>query len=199
MLFGKTKMEFKVGLFVFIGVIILVIFVLSIGGFKTWSSGYSIKFRFEFINGVKIGAPIRFAGVDIGQVKKIDFIYAPQEKAKVETWGWVKKEVSIPRDSTVWINTLGLLGEKYIEIMPGQDYKNFVIAGDVLQGHTPIAMHELGDLAKDVVTNLDAMIVKINDGQGTIGKLITDDTLYSETESLILDLKQHPWKLFWKK
>lgn len=198
MLFGKTKMEFKVGVFVFIGIAILVIFVLSIGGFKTWSSGYNVKFGFEFINGVKIGAPIRFAGVDVGEVKKIGFIYAPQERAKVIVWGWIKKEILIPSDSTVWINTLGLLGEKYIEIMPGKNYQNFIPAGGELNGNTPIAMHEVGELAKDVVDSLDTIIDKINSGQGTIGKLINDDTLYMETESFLLDLKEHPWKLFWK-
>lgn len=198
MLFGKTKMELKVGLFVFIGIAILMIFVLSIGGFKTWTSGYQLKFRFDFINGVKLGAPIRFAGVDVGEVKKTSFIYVPQEKARVEVRGWVKKEVFIPRDSTVWVNTLGLLGEKYIEIMPGQDYKNFVLAGDTLEGTTPLAMHELGELAKDVVNNLDAMLVKIKDGKGAIGRLLNEDTLYAEIEALILDLKRHPWKLFWR-
>jgi hypothetical protein len=56
MIFGKTKLELKVGLFVFIGLAILVVFVLSIGGFKTWSSGYRINLIFNFVNGVKIGA-----------------------------------------------------------------------------------------------------------------------------------------------
>ncbi|MDD5060575.1 MAG: MlaD family protein, partial [Candidatus Omnitrophica bacterium] len=71
MIFGKTKMELKVGVFVFIGMVILVIFLLSIGGFKTWSSGYRIKVKFGFVNGIKMGAPVRFAGVDVGEVKKI--------------------------------------------------------------------------------------------------------------------------------
>ena len=61
MIFGKTKLEMKVGIFVFIGLIILVVFVLSIGGVKTWSSGYKVNFIFNFVNGVKNGAPVRFA------------------------------------------------------------------------------------------------------------------------------------------
>ena len=63
MIFGKTKLELKVGFFVFIGLLILIIFILSIGGFKTWSSGYHINLSFNFVNGVKVGAPVRFAGV----------------------------------------------------------------------------------------------------------------------------------------
>jgi phospholipid/cholesterol/gamma-HCH transport system substrate-binding protein len=198
MLFGKTKLELKVGVFVFFGLIILMVFVLSIGGFKTWSSGYRVKFVFNFINGVKIGAPVRFAGLDVGQVKQIKLIPIDGEKTRVEITGWVKKEVKIPVDSTVWVNTLGLLGEKYIEIMPGTDAKNILPAGQALSGTDPVAMHEVGELAKKIADDLDALIVKIKNGEGTLGKLLTDDTIYTEVESLILDLRKHPWKLFWK-
>lgn len=199
MLFGKTKLELKVGIFVFIGMVVLAIFVLSIGGFKTWSEGYRVGFSFDFVNGVKIGAPVRYAGVDIGQVKEINFSRNDLNETKVDIIGWVKKETRIPVDSTIWINTLGLLGEKYIEIMPGRELNNFVKAGAVLEGRNPIAMHELNDLMKNVVEDIDDLIVEIKTGQGTIGKLFVDDTIYNEIESLVLDLKSHPWKLFWKK
>ena len=55
MIFGKTKLELKVGIFVFMGLVILAVAVLSIGGFKTWTSGYEVNFIFNFVNGVKIG------------------------------------------------------------------------------------------------------------------------------------------------
>lgn len=114
MIFGRSKTELKVGIFVFVGLVILMIFILSIGGFKTWSSGYKVKFVFNFINGVKLGAPVRFAGVDVGQVKKINFISSLDGRTKVEIVAWVKDSVNIPLDSSIWVNTLGLLGEKYI-------------------------------------------------------------------------------------
>lgn len=198
MLFGKSKLELKVGIFVFIGLVILMIFVLSIGGFKTWSSGYYVNFEFKFVNGVKIGAPVRFAGMDVGQVKKLSLVHNPEIGTKVMILGWVKKDVIIPLDSQVWVNTLGLLGEKYIEIMPGKDYQNYALANQVLIGNDPIAMHEVAELAKNIAADLDGMILKINKGEGTIGKLLSDDTIYNEMESLVLDLKKHPWKLFWK-
>ncbi|MDD2752939.1 MAG: MlaD family protein, partial [Candidatus Omnitrophica bacterium] len=123
MIFGKTKLELKVGIFVFIGIIILAIFVLSIGKFRTWSSGYKVNFTFSFVNGVKVGAPIRFAGVDVGEIKKINVRFLPEEqRSQVILECWLRNFVHIPVDSTIWVNTLGLLGEKYLEIMPGKDY-----------------------------------------------------------------------------
>ncbi|MDD5432259.1 MAG: MlaD family protein [Candidatus Omnitrophica bacterium] len=199
MIFGKTKLELKVGIFVFVGLVLLSIFILSIGGFKTWANGYRVNFMFGFSNGVKVGAPVRFAGVDVGVVKNIRFFIIPEEKktrVKIETW--VKEKVKIPKDSTVWVNTLGLLGEKYIEIMPGKDYVNFLAANEELAGQDPISMQEVGALAMKVVTDADDTLLKINKGQGTIGKLLNDDTMYKEFEAFATDIRKHPWKLIWK-
>lgn len=197
MIFGRTKLELKVGIFVFFGLLILVVFILSIGGFKSWTQGYRVKINFDFINGVKIGAPVRFAGIDVGDVKKINFIFLP-EGPKVEVTAWVKKDIKIPQDSTVWVNTLGLLGEKYIEIMPGKDWKNIVAQGRPINGRNPVAMHEVAELVKNMANDFEAIMAKIKNGQGTVGKLLTDDSIYNGMESLVLDLKKHPWKLFWK-
>jgi len=198
MIFGKTKMEMKVGIFVFVGLVLLFVFILSIGGFRTWTSGYKVNFTFHFVNGVKLGAPVRYAGVDVGEVKRINFITKPGEPEKIELACWIKKEVNIPMDSTIWVNTLGLLGEKYVEIMPGKDYTKFLAAGESLVGIDPIPMHEVFRMAKGIGENINAGVVRINSGEGTIGKLLYNDTIYNELEALVIDIRKHPWKLFVK-
>lgn len=199
MIFGKSRLELKVGIFVFIGIVILTTFVLLIGKFETWTAGYYVNFIFNFVNGVKIGAPVRFAGVDVGEVKKIRFVSAPQDpKLKVKIECWVKNDIKIPSDSTVCVNTLGLLGEKYIEIIPGLDNVKIISGGEELTGKDPIPMHEVTTLAKNLTDNLNTTITKIKSGEGTIGRLLTDDKIYQELEALVVDLRKHPWKLFWK-
>ncbi|MCX5697760.1 MAG: MlaD family protein [Candidatus Omnitrophica bacterium] len=199
MIFGKSKLELKVGVFVFFGLIILIMFVLMIGNFRTWSLGYRVNVIFNFINGVKVGAPVRFAGVDVGEVKSINIVFVDsQPLSKVRVTCWVKNVVKIPADSTVWVNTLGLLGEKYVEIMPGKDYKNVLAENQSLDGNDPIAMHEVAALAKNLVGDLDASFVKIKNGEGTIGKLLSDETIYNELEATMKDIRRNPWKLFWK-
>ena len=199
MIFGKSKLELKVGIFVFFGLVILVTFVLLIGNIETWTSGYNLKFQFNFINGVKVGAPIRFAGLDVGEVKDIQIVFNPQENnTDVVVFGWLKNIARIPVDSTVWVNTLGLLGEKYIEIMPGKNYAELIKPNDMLTGVDPIAMHEVAQLAKNIAGEIEETFRKIKAKEGTIGKLLYDDSIYRELEALIMDVKQHPWKLFWK-
>lgn len=199
MIFGKTRLELKVGIFVFIGLIILVVFVLSIGGFKTWTSGYHVRFIFNFANGVKLGAPVRFAGIDVGEVKDIKFSFSEQEaKTKVNIDCWIKKEIKIPRDSRIWVNTLGLLGEKYIEVMPGSTYSDCLAENQELVGEDPVPMQVVTELAKKIAADVDNAIVSINNKEGTIGRLLYEDTIYKDLEALIKDIREHPWKLFWK-
>ncbi|MFA6216912.1 MAG: MlaD family protein [Candidatus Omnitrophota bacterium] len=213
MVFGKTKLELKVGLFVFAGMVILITFILLIGDFKTWGSGHRVKFMFNFVNGIKLGAPVRFAGVDVGEVKDISFVFSPEEqRMKVELACLLKQQANIPVDSKVWINTLGLLGEKYVDIVPGKDFTEFLGETHVIKGNDPLAMHEVGEAAMSVVNNLNETIAKIKNKEGTLGKLIYDEALYKQieaigsdlqallkqTDGLVEDIRRNPWKLLWK-
>lgn len=199
MIFGKTKLELRVGAFVFIGLVILVFFVLSIGGFKTWSTGYRINLNFNFVNGVKVGAPVRFAGVDIGEVKKIKLEFVPDEnRSNVQLEVWVRDIIKIPADSTIWVNTLGLLGEKYVEIIPGKDYVNVLKEHQSITGIDPLPIHEIFNRVENIMRNLDDGLIKIKNKEGSLGKFIYDDALYNELESFAADIRKNPWKLFFK-
>lgn len=199
MIFGKTKLELRVGIFVFIGLVILVIFILSIGGFKTWSSGYHININFNFVNGIKVGAPVRFAGVDVGEVKKIKLEFLPDEsRSNVGLDVWVRNIIKIPSDSSVWVNTLGLLGEKYVEIMPGTDYSHSLKNGDCLTGVDPLPIHQIFNNAENILSNLNDGIARIKNKEGSLGKFIYDDAIYNEMQSFVADVRKNPWKLFIK-
>jgi phospholipid/cholesterol/gamma-HCH transport system substrate-binding protein len=213
MIFGRSRLELKVGIFVFIGLVILAILLLLIGDIKTWGGSRKINFIFNFVNGVKLGAPVRYSGVDVGEVKDIIFVSLPEEKkSKVKVISLIRNDINVPVDSTVWVNTLGLLGEKYIEIIPGKNYTDFIGDNADLIGRDPIAMHEVTELAKSVVENINEAITKIKNKEGTVGKLLYDDTVHQElvgllseletltkeAEGLVADIKAHPWKLFYK-
>ena len=199
MIFGKTKMELKVGIFVFFGLVLLVVFILSIGGFKTWSSGYRVSVNFNFVNGVKVGAPVRFSGVDVGEVKKVELSFLPQEnRSNVSLQIWLRNNIKIPADSSVWVNTLGLLGEKYVEIMPGTNYSDCLKANQSLTGRDPLPMHQIFNRAESILHNLDDGIARIVNKEGSLGKLIYDDDMYNQLDALAADLRKNPWKLFYK-
>lgn len=210
----KTKsLEFKVGIFVFVGLVAFGWFVLKIGDFKIMKIGYDIKAQFGFANGIKIGAPVRIAGVDKGEVKEI-ILGHDQESGKpvIIIRAWIDGQTVVPRDSRIWVNTLGLLGEKYLEIIPGTNYNDVLASGDLIVGEDPTSVQEVTDLTKDIalqaketlatvdktVAALNIILDDVHAGRGTVGRLFTDDKLYTDIEEMFADLKLHPWKLLYR-
>lgn len=194
---NRKNLELQVGIFVVVGVTILSCFLFFISDFKITDGGYNLKLNFAYANGVKTFAPLRFAGVLVGEVRKIDFIEDKDKNQLVEVVVWVKGGTKIPVDSSVWINTLGFLGEKYIEIIPGLS-KEFVAKNGELRGQDTTPMCQLSDLMDRIGKRLDSILTKIDEGKGTIGKFISDDSVYNNFEEFSADIKDHPWKLLFK-
>jgi phospholipid/cholesterol/gamma-HCH transport system substrate-binding protein len=191
-----------------------------IGDFRLINPGYTFKITFGFANGVKKSAPVRLSGVEMGEVREIEFSYDDKtKKSFVIIEVWVKREAKIPIYSRCWVNMLGLLGEKYIEIMPGQNYGHLLNDGSVIVGEDPIAIQELTDLSRQIAeqvgttveevsitlgklnTTLDSInsiLANVKQGEGTVGKLFYDDSLYNNIEEMFGDLKEHPWKLLYR-
>ncbi len=222
----EKNLEFKVGLFVLIALLGLSFFIFSITDSPIFEKGKSLKVVFGFANGLKKSAPVRIAGVDQGIVKEIGLFFDVKEnKTKAEITLWIKEDVHIPKDSTIMINQLGLMGEKYIEITPGADTREFLREGQVLVGIDPIAQEAIAQKVMEVASGLDKMIsdektkssisstlenlslvtgnlrditTNVKDGKGTLGKIFYDERLYDDLQGLTADLKANPWKLLYR-
>lgn len=222
----EKNLEFKVGLFVLIALIGLSFFIFSITDSPIFEGGKTFKAVFGFANGLKKSAPVRVAGVDQGIVKEINLFFDKDErKTKAEIELWVKKDAHIPKDSTVMINQLGLMGEKYIEITPGVDTLEFLQEGQVMVGVDPVAQELIAQKVMEVASGLDKMISdektknsisgtlenlslvtgnlrditsSVKDGKGTLGRILYDERLYDDLQGLTADLKVNPWKLLYR-
>ncbi len=203
----KITLEFKVGVFVLVGLVIMVFMVFFITDFQIVQPKYNVKIIFNYANGVKNNSPLRIAGVDAGEIKNVNVLptNANSDKTLVELDAWIRKDILVPQDSKVFINTLGLLGEKYVEIMPGVDYANVIKSGESIRGEDPVPMHDVGvmiqDMANDlknVVDNINSITSSVEGGEGTIGKLLASESIYENLDELVLDIKNNPWKLFYK-
>ena len=115
---GTRTFELKVGVFILIGIAILFLIVFSIGDINLSKTGYKIKVLFGFAAGIGPSAPVRLAGVGVGQIHGIRIIRDEKAKTtKAEITAWINDGAKIEKDAVVTINTLGLLGEKYLEIL----------------------------------------------------------------------------------
>ncbi len=187
--------EVKVGIFILIGFIILFVMIFSIGEVYFFRPGYHINVTFNFANGIAMNAPVRLAGIEVGEVDNIRIYYdTNEERTKVELSAWIKRDVSIEEDAEAVINTLGLLGEKYLEVFPGKS-KRFLADNSVLAGIDPISTENMTIELKKLLDTLVTVAERIEKGEGTVGRLLTDDSLYQNLEDFTADIKKNPWKL----
>jgi len=198
--------EVKVGIVVAIAIVILIFsaFIVKEGevrGFRT--KEYTIKVTFNFVGGLKETAPVRLAGVKVGQVEKIRFIQEPT--TKVETTISLKEAIRLRENAQFSITTVGLLGEKYIEITPGSLDATIVKPGATLIGKDAVDISKVFSSAGGAMQDLGNIISSVREGEGTVGKLVADEELYDNLNAMVKNLrelseevKEHPWKLFRK-
>ena len=190
--------EVKVGIFILIGFIVLFAMIFSIGEVYIFRPGYHIKITFNFANGISMNAPVRLAGIEVGEIDNIKIYYdTDEERTKVELSAWIKKDVSIEEDADAVINTLGLLGEKYLEIFPGKS-KRFLADGSLLAGIDPVSTENMTMELKKLLDTMINVAERIDRGEGTVGRLLNDDSLYQNLEEFTADIKRNPWKLMHK-
>ena len=195
---GRT-LELKVGIFISIAFMLLFIIVFSIGDVVFFEKGYRIKATFGFANGIAESAPVRLAGVHIGDIDKIDIFYDEEaQKTKVVLNAKITKKVKIEKDAMARINTLGLLGEKYLEITPGTRTVGFLEEGGVLIGEDPVYVEALTKDMKYLVDSASVIMQRLRDGEGTVGKLLVEEKIYHDLEAFVADIRAHPWKLLHK-
>lgn len=111
----KLSPEAKVGLFVLLGIILLVYMSLRLGGIKFGrAEGYRLTVDFDSASGLDKDASVRVAGVEVGRVREITL-----KNDKAHLILEIRPGVKVGRDFTAVLTTKGLLGEKYLELIPG--------------------------------------------------------------------------------
>jgi phospholipid/cholesterol/gamma-HCH transport system substrate-binding protein len=136
---NHTKTEILVGAFMMLGIAALAYLSVSIGGLEVLApERYLVRARFESVGDLKPGAPIRLAGVKIGQVASVEL-----KDYLAETRLAVDRAVQLPKDTVASIRSEGLLGDTYVALTPGGSLDNLGEGG--LLAHTEPAI-DLSDL-----------------------------------------------------
>lgn len=124
----ENRLETGVGVFIVIGFLSFVLLAFQLGNVSLFrgSSSYVIEAEFDNISGLKKGAHIQVAGVDVGDV--VD-IFLRDEYAVVELR--LDNDIAVPVDSIASVKTQGIIGDKYIQISLGGD-EDYIEGGGVL-------------------------------------------------------------------
>ncbi len=183
----------RLGLFIFLGTILFVAMIFIIGNKNAlFTKTTTVKTFFTDIGGLKNGSPVRLSGYQIGNVNRISLV--PDSLGLVEVEMQINNNVLsfVRLDSKASIETKGVIGQKYVSITPGSDKLPIVTEGTVLPSKSPVSItnminstNEIMDYAKKMMKDFGIVLEKINNGEGTVGKLVNDDELYRSTVHIV--------------
>jgi len=193
-----TWSELRVGLFVLVGILILAVATFYVTGAGPWGAKYHILTYLPTVSGLATGAPVRLDGVEIGNVDRITLV--PRERGKppdhmhnieVRMHLDQKYQNDILTDSVATLVTEGLLGNRYVNIQRG--FTGVPIRdGQAVPGGEEKAIAEVVERSADVLANLKALsetiqdiVADVQNGKGTLGKLLTDDQAYRHLNSIL--------------
>jgi phospholipid/cholesterol/gamma-HCH transport system substrate-binding protein len=175
-----------VGVFLFFGLVILVAGILAIGNLhNSFVKKFTIVTIFDEVNGLQPGNNIWFSGVKVGTVDNLSFYGKSQVKVSMKVD--IEARSYIRKDAKAKISTDGLIGNKIIVIYGGTDNAASVDEGDLLAIEKTLSTEDMLNTLQENNKNLlsitgDFKVIskKIMDGEGTLGKLLTDESLYDD-------------------
>jgi phospholipid/cholesterol/gamma-HCH transport system substrate-binding protein len=175
--------ELKIGIVAVVAMALAIMLIVAVGGQGGffWQQ-YKLKTTFKNVQGLKSGAIVRVAGVDVGKVTEVGFAGAD---VQVTMQLNEENKKRITDQSRASIGSMSLLGEPIIEISPssaGTPLKD----GDFIQStRTPGQISDVAENATQTLGEATALIKEIREGKGTVGKLFTDDQMYRELNELV--------------
>lgn len=214
-----------VGLFVIVGFVMFSLMVFFVSGVYIFRKGYSISVIYDYVDIMDKGAPVRMAGVRVGDVSNVELVHNDQTGGTdVKVKLFIDEKAKVYDNYDFEIRGTHVLSEPHIEITPKNGDGKRLEEGAVIQGKKLVPIEDLiknmhnvskgldeivnGNLVdaqgetknvfvglKKSTDNLNLILNKINNGEGTAGKLVSSDELYQDVRGLIAEIKAHPWRL----
>ena len=200
--------EIRAGFMVVFSAIVLIALLMLSSRAHFLTPVVERKITFGYIGGLAKNAPVHFAGHNVGKVEKIHFIASP--KTQIEVTISMAKDVPIRRDSEAFIDALGFMGEKYMEITTGTDASPLLGETELLKGTDPIPMMEMIKKGNAVLSEFEQTNQHMKKLTHQLDEILSsnrkglDETfenlnsVSANLKDMTEDLKTHPWKLLRK-
>lgn len=188
--------KLKVGLVITLSLLILILAVFFSGKIdKIISPKIELKTYFRDVRGLRKGAPVWVFGTEVGSVKEIHLDPALGAIVKIS----INKDIQgfIKKDAQASILTMGLLGDKYIELSPGSPMAEPIGRGEMIKGVIPTEFSDMMETASisigklgEFVKKLDSLLERVESGKGTFARFLNDPTIYYNLNKTIKVLSQ---------
>ena len=187
--------NWKLGMFVIVGLLLFIITIYFVGKQQNlFGSTFYLKSQFKNVSGLKVGNNVRFSGINIGTVDEIELV----NDSSVVVVLLIEKDVQkyIKTDATASIGSDGLMGDKVMTISPGSSSNKIIKDNAFIKSKSAI---EMEDLMKSVKTSVDnaglitaelaEFTASMNNGDGTLSRLMNDKALANSLTKTLVNLE----------
>ena len=191
----SQNFKIRLGLFIAIGIFIFVVAIFLIGKQKNlFNPVYSLTTTFYNVGGLQVGNKVRFSGINVGTVDAVEIV----NDSTVKVTMFIKKDTQkfIKSNSEVSIGSEGLIGDKLLQISQGTSNADFAKDGAALVSSEPIELDEIfaslkvtAENAEIITDELAEIMITINEGEGTLGRLIKDPKIAENLSKTMSNLE----------
>lgn len=193
---NNNTYKIRLGIFVTLGILILFVIIFFIGSNQNlFSQKFTINTQFRNVSGLQVGGKVRFLGISVGTIENIEII----NDSTVRVSAILNKDVKkfIKKDSKASISSAGVIGDKILMISQGSATASEVSDGGSIKSFEPVEFDAIlssvkisAEKAEVITDELATMLVGINEGEGTLGKLLNDEGVAKDMEEMMENLRE---------
>jgi len=192
----SQKFKIRLGLFILIGLSLFVLAIFIIGKQRNlFNPVFKINSTFYNVSGLQVGNNVRLFGINVGTVDQIIIINDSTVRVDMLIRSDVKR--FIKKDSEIAIGSEGLIGDRLLIITQGSTDADIVNNGDFLISEEPVetdaimaSLRLTAGNAEIISQELAEIMLKINSGKGTLGRLIQDSTISANFNQTMVNLNK---------
>ena len=190
--------QLRVGLTVVIASATLMVLIFLMSGTGGWfTRKITLRSYFDNASGLREGAPVRLAGVDIGNVTGIRIVGGkPVTPVEVTMKVNTKYKFNLRKDSVTLMSTAGVLGETYVDVDSSAAKGPEATDGDTLPARDQPDIQDVVRASQGTLQNIDTLLKRVDrivafieSGQGSIGKVIYSPALYDQLNATVVEFK----------
>jgi phospholipid/cholesterol/gamma-HCH transport system substrate-binding protein len=190
--------QLRVGLTVLFASVTLAVLIFVMSGTGGWfSRKITVRSYFDNAGGLREGAPVRLAGVDIGNVSTVKIVAGkPATPVEVTMKVNTKYSFDLRKDSVTLLTTAGVLGETYVDVDSSAAKGAEAVDGDTLPARDQPDIQDVVRASQGTLQNIDTLLKRVDrivafieSGQGSIGKVIYDPALYNQLNATVAEFK----------